>query len=288
MSETPVGLIAGEGTLPVLAARTLKERGNKVLVCNVARSSAPRLKSIVDEIHDIDPSRFDTVPELLSSQGVKKLLMVGNVDKKQLYEEGELENANPEVREELDGLEDKGDQEIIKKAARLLRLKGMKVMGVDEVLADYLTPAGHLAGPQPAEGALQTLEVLRSLTARLADEEVGQAAIGKNQSVIAVEGVEGTDMLIRRAGRLAGKNCVMLKLARSDQDLRFDVPVIGENTIRELVDIEACLLAVEAQRTLWVQRDECEELARENDLSILGLERKNNSIWKRFLQWFGV
>ncbi len=287
MNESPVGLIAGEGTLPLLAARTLKQKGNKVLACNVTRRPASRLKSVVDELHDIDPAQFDTVPELLSSRGVEKLLMVGNVDKKQLYEEGELENANPGVREELVDLEDKGDQEIIKKAAKLLRLKGMQVMGVDEVLADYLTPAGHLAGPRASEDDLRTLEILRSITARLADEEVGQAAVGKNQSVIAVEGVEGTDMLIRRAGRLGGKDCVMLKLARSDQDLRFDVPVIGANTIRELVDIEARLLAVEAGRTLWVQRDECQKLARENSLTLLGFQRNKKSFWERFLQWFG-
>jgi len=288
MSDSPVGLIAGEGTLPLLAARALKKRGNKVLACNIARQSAFRLQSIVDEIHEIDPARFDTIPELLASRGVKKLLMVGNVDKKQLYEEGKLENAAPEIKKELASLKNKGDQKIIKKAAKLLRLKGMKIMGVDEVLAEYITPAGYLGGPKPAEDEISTLEVLESLTIKLADEEVGQAAVGKRQSVIAVEGLEGTDKLIRRAGRLAGKNCVMFKRARSDQDLRFDVPVVGEDTIQQLVEIDASLLAVEAGRTLWVQRDECIKLARENNLTLLGWTGEKKPLWRRIIQWLNV
>ncbi|MGM0380458.1 MAG: LpxI family protein [bacterium] len=288
MSDAPVGLIAGEGTLPLMAARELKKRGDKVLACNITRQSVSRLKSMVDEIHDIDPAQFNTIPDLLASKGVEKLLMVGNVDKKRLYDEEELEKADDEIQDELAALRDKGDQKIIKRAAQLLRLKGLKVMGVDEVLADYITPDGHLAGPEITEGARSTLEVLQAVTEKLADEEVGQAAVGKKQSVIAVEGVEGTDRLIRRAGKLAGENCVMIKLARSDQDLRFDVPVVGAKTVEELVSINASLLAVEAGHTLWVQRDKCRQLAEENELAILGFSREKNSFWKRFLKWFGV
>lgn len=284
MMSAPVGVIAGSGDLPEIVAQKLREKGNKIVVCSITPDRNGELENKSDVYFSVSPPEFGSVPDRLRSHGVKKLLMVGDVDKTQLYNQEKIEEADETVKDELKQLKNKGDQKIIQVAARLLRLKGLKVIGVNEVLEDYLTPTGHVAGPEARQEELLTLSVIENIAIKLADYEVGQAVIGKKQSVVAVEAAEGTDRLIRRAGELAGNNCVMLKIARSDQDSRFDVPVVGKDTVEELAKIGASVLALEAGETLLVQPAECARIAEESGITILGWERKNRG-WRRIFQW---
>ncbi len=286
MNRPPVGIIAGSGLLPVLAARKLKEENREVRSYNLTDSPHEELADCVDSTHQIDPARFGSVPDMLQEHGIKELLFIGDVDKKKIFQQKNHDRADSTVEKELDNLEKKGDHQLIKTAARLLRLKGIKIIGVERVLGDYLTPPGLIAGPEPGPSEFSTLDVLADLGIKLADQEVGQAVIGKNQSVVAVEAVEGTDRLIERSAELAGVGTVMLKLARSSQDLRYDVPTVGARTVEALVDNEASLLAVEAGVTLFLQPEKCAKIAAENGLSILGWERPVNSYWEKFKQWF--
>ncbi|MFP4687028.1 MAG: UDP-2,3-diacylglucosamine diphosphatase LpxI domain-containing protein, partial [bacterium] len=208
MTDSPVGIIAGSGRLPHLVADRLHDRGDRVLICSISRENNGELKQAADRFYSVEPADFGSIPELLRTNGVKELLMVGDVDKTQLYDSQRLNKVDDTVKRELKKLTNKGDQKIIKAAARLLRLQGLKVIGVNEVLDNFLTPRGHIAGPPLTGEDEQTLEVLENLAVKLADEEVGQAVIGKKQSVVAVEAAEGTDRLISRAGELAGEGCV--------------------------------------------------------------------------------
>lgn len=286
MNRPPVGIIAGSGYLPVLAAQKFKQRERKVCLYSLTENPHPELDSTVDETYSIDPAKFGSVPQLLSDNGVKELLFVGDVDKKKIFKEEDHEKADSTVESELDQLKNKGDDQLIKTAARLLRLKGIKVLGLDEVLGEFLTPAGHIAGPEPPADSLETLEILTSLGIKLADHEVGQAVVGKNQAVVGVEAVEGTDRLIERCGELAGGELVMLKLARSNQDFRYDVPAVGAETVEALVDTGADLLAVEAGVTLFLQQEKCKQYAAENELTILGWERPATNVWGKLKRWF--
>lgn len=281
MTGAPVGIIAGEGPLPVLAAQALQEDGRRVVVCGLTSSPAEQLREIADDLRTITPDQFGIVPEYFLERGVEELLMVGNVDKTQLYDPDRREGADEAVQSLLSSLPAKGDENLIKAAARLLQVKGLTVIGVDEVLSDRFTPEGHLAGPPLSEADRGTLRVLETLAGNLADEEVGQTVSGHQQSVVAVEASEGTDAMIRRTGEIAGAGCVVLKRARSDQDPRFDVPVVGRRTVGELAKIRASVLALEAGSTLWVQQEQCRRIAREHDLTLHGWTPPGRG----FLRW---
>lgn len=272
-----VGLIAGGGELPILVARTLAERKRSVVVCTVVQDADPALEEVATHTRHIELDDLETIPDYLERRNVRDVVMVGKVDRTLLYEDERVAGADETARELLGDLHDKGDLNLIEAGADYLRERGFRILGLDEVLRNRFTPSGLLAGPAPSEDERRTLAVLEAVTRDLVEHEVGQSSAGKRQSVVAVEGAEGTDAMIRRAGALAGPGCVVLKLARRDQDRRYDVPVVGRGTLRTLVDVEASVLAVEADRTLWLQREACRRMARQHGISLLGWQPDRGS-----------
>lgn len=273
MDPEPYGLLAGAGDLPRLVVENLRDR-NRSVVAGFLTADVP--EDLADDLHEsrtFRPEHFGDVPEFFAENGVNDLVMAGTVDRSVLYDDDRIDSADDVVRSNLSELDSHEDEQLIETAVEVLEASGLNVVGIDRVLRDKLSPGGHLAGPEPSGDALETLDRLRELGVLLADRDVGQTVLGKRNSVVAVEAAEGTDRAIRRAGRLAGPGLVMVKSARTEQDYRLDVPVVGESTVSGLVDVKADLLAVEADRTLWVQRNSCRELAEEHGLTIYGWER---------------
>lgn len=273
MTQEPYGVLAGDGDLPKLVVESLRDQGRTVVAGFLTESVPEDLADKLREARTFRPEHFGEVPEYFAGNDVTDLVMAGTVDRSVLYDDERIDAADDVVRSNLSELDSHEDEDLIKTAVEVLEAMGLNVVGIDEVLDDKLSPSGHLAGPEPAAEALGTLDQLRDLGIMLADRDVGQTVLGKRNSVVAVEAAEGTDRTIRRAGRLAGAGLVMVKSARTEQDYRLDVPVVGQSTVSELVAVEADLLAVEAERTLWVQRDSCRELAREHGLTVYGWER---------------
>jgi DUF1009 family protein len=271
---SPFGILAGSGQLPSIVVRELKDRNREVVAAFINPDVPEDLRNIVDVGRFFKPEHFGEVPEFFLDHQVEELVMVGGVDRSLLYEEDRLENADEAVSSELTATESNQDEELIRTAVELLESFGLSVTGIDQLLASKLSPSGHQAGPVPDDEYRETMNQLVDVAISLADHEVGQTVLGKRQSTVAVEAAEGTNRTIRRAGELAGDGLVMIKVARSDQDFRLDVPVVGASTVRELVEAGGRLLAVEAERTLWVQRNECRRLAEQNQLTIMGWSRQ--------------
>ncbi len=284
-SSQPVAILAGTGELPVMVAEKLKSQDRPVFLYRFSRDEQVDFTGLVDSDTDIDPTRFSFVPEKLKQDGVKEVILVGDVDKKQIFDSQAHEKADPGVRNKLADLTAKGDDALIRLACKMLERRGLRVVGVDEILSEKLTPEGLIVGDPPDSDDMATVELLSALAIKLADEEVGQVVTGKQQAVIAVEGVEGTSELIRRSRELAGSDFVMLKIARSSQDYRHDVPVVGEETVRLLAEAGASLLALEANVTLFLQQEKSKELAREAGLTIIGWTRPPFYSWRGFKQW---
>jgi DUF1009 family protein len=270
---SPYGILAGSGDLPSVVAQELKERNRDVVAAFINPDVPDDLRNSVEVGRFFKPEHFGEVPEFFLDHNVEELVMVGGVDRSLLYDEDRLDNADETVSSELASAETKEDEELIRTAVELLESFGLTVTGIDQLLESKLSPSGHQAGPPPKNNDCATVNQLADVAIALADHEVGQTVLGKHQSTVAVEAAEGTNRTIRRAGELAGDGLVMIKVARSHQDFRLDVPVVGASTVRELVQAGGRLLAVEADRTLWVQREECRRLADRNQLTIMGWSR---------------
>ena len=273
MDREPFGVLAGTGRLPELVLDQLEERGRPVVLGLLGDREPPERDHGLRAVRPFAPEHFGDVPDFFLEQGVTDLVMAGSVDRSLLYDDERLDRADDVVQSNLNELDSHGDENLIETAVEVLEACGLTVRGIDEVLERYLSPEGHQAGPNPDEHQLETLESLKDVAVDLADREVGQTILGKRGSVVAVEAAEGTNRTIRRAGRYAESGLVMVKAARTGQDYRLDVPVVGESTVSELISVNAGMLAMEAGRTLWVQQDACRRLARENDLTIFGWQR---------------
>lgn len=274
-SSGPIGVIAGDGRLPEIVGREIDSRDRPLVVCFL-NTPSETLRSLADVARSFAPAEFLDVPAYFNEHDVNELIMVGNVDKTEMYDENRIGEADPVIRDMLDNLDDKGDRTIIEVAADLLESNGLKIIGVDTFLQEYFMPSGHVIGPELTRSESKTLDLLAGIGPCMADREIGQAVAGKRQSVVAVEAVEGTTKMIERAGDLADENCVVLKSARSDQDFRFDVPAFGEKTLRSLARIDASVFASETNKTLWLQQETCKQIARSNDITIHGWTRNES------------
>lgn len=280
--NSPFGLIAGEGTVPRRAVDRFQEQDRDVVVAGLEPATEGTYED-VSAFRRFEPHELGSVPDFFNDHDVDDLLMLGNVDKSRLHDARQREQADTVVQGILNKVSDRGDLQLLKAAAQYLRVEGLRLRGLDEVFPDWLTPSGHLAGPTESPDE-STVSVLWPLARELADREVGQTVLGAQGSVVALEAIEGTTRAIRRAGELAGKGLTMVKRARSGQDMRFDVPVVGLETVEALVEVGADNLIVEAGMTLWLQRDECRDLAQEHDLRMVGKEEV--VWWKRWLPDF--
>lgn len=273
MDREPYGVLAGTGRLPELVLNELEEQERSVVLGLLGDRETPERSDSLREVRSFAPEHFGEVPGFFLEHGVSDLVMAGSVDRTVLYDDDRIEDADEVVQSNLDELESHGDEDLIATAVEVLESCGLTVRGIDDVLENYLSPESHQAGPSPEEHQLDTLESLKEISVALADREVGQTVLGKRSSVVAVEAAEGTNRTIRRAGRYVQSGLVMVKAARTGQDYRLDVPVVGESTMQELVDVNADMLAMEAGRTLWVQREECRRLAREHKMTVYGWRR---------------
>ncbi|MFB6355083.1 MAG: UDP-2,3-diacylglucosamine diphosphatase LpxI domain-containing protein, partial [bacterium] len=244
------------------------------------------LPTEADEYESLDITNLGSIPHYFLDRDVTELYLLGDVNKRQIFDESRLDNVDSTVDNLLSTIDNKGDQNLIRAGVRYLEMKGLDVRGVDDLFDDLIPRERVLAGPDCRGEFQDTLSVLEPVATSMADYEVGQSVFGKNETVVAVEAVEGTSQTIRRAGEQAGENCIMLKVARSNQDMRFDVPVTGVETVRQLMEIDAAALFIEAGNTLWVQREECRKLAEKNGIGIYSWERPGQSAFGRVFQWF--
>lgn len=284
-SSPPVGLLAGAGQIPRLAAERLSRRGQPIVVCALDPDTPSELRENSRAWIEFDPAEFSAVPEFFLEHGVSDVFLLGDVDKKKLYDRGRLSSADRTIQGLVDRLPDRGDRYLIRAATHYLKKKGLTVQGLDQLFSDCRMTAGRQVGPALSESARKTMEYLLPLARDCADREIGQTILGQEQSVVAVEAVEGTQSTIERAGKLAGEGCVMVKSARSNQDPRIDMPVVGPRTIEALARIHASVLAVETGQILWLEQDRSRELAREADLTVVGVQIPVNGLWRRINRW---
>jgi UDP-2,3-diacylglucosamine hydrolase len=143
-----------------------------------------------------------------------------------------------------------------------------------KLLADQLADEGAMAGKNPSAEQLKAIEYGVRIATELGRLDLGQTVVVKDRAVVALEAMEGTDEAIARAGRIAGPGVVVVKMAKPKQDVRFDVPVVGERTLEALSAAEAAVLAVEAGKTLLLDKKTFLARAREKGIAVVGVVRK--------------
>jgi hypothetical protein len=263
-----LGLIAGNGRFPFLVAASARRAGRRVVAIGIQEETSPELASEVDEIHWVSLGQLGKAIATLRAAGAKEAVMAGQVKHRQIFS-----GVRPDLTllSVLARLAFKNTDSLIGAVADVLEKEGITLRPSTELVADHLATEGPMTRRRPSGDEEKDIEYGRAVARHLAAMDLGQTVVVKNRAAVALEAMEGTDEVILRAGRLAGPGTVVVKVAKPKQDLRFDVPVVGPGTLAAMREAGSSVLAVEAGRTLLLDRPALLAEADRDRLAVFGL-----------------
>ena len=270
--QKKIGLLAGVGFLPVDFARAARGMGFHVTAIALVSGVEAELKESVDEYFEISVGKIDKIIKALKNEGISTVTMIGKVTKEVLYKNFGLDFRAIKL---LMSLPNRNDDTIMAALVKELADEGIITMDQTEMLKVLMPPAGQISKRAPAEQELKDIEYGFKMALAIGLLDIGQTVVVKNQAIMAVEAIEGTDACIKRGGTLGGPGCTVAKTAKPQQDDRFDVPSVGLDTIKSMIEIGATSLVIEAGHTLFVQKEEAVALADEHGIAIVSKQKES-------------
>ena len=265
-----IGLIAGKSDFPLLFAKAAKAKGVKIVAVGIEGETYPGMEDLVDKFYWVKLGELSRVLEIFKSEGIKKAVMAGGITKSRIFNEAlKIDGLMKSI---LVKALDKKDDTLLSMITATLRSSGIDLLDSTLFLEDLLPEEGVLTKTKPAPAQEEDIRFGVKTAREVAGLDIGLSIFVKDKAVIAVEDIEGTDAMIRRGGRLAGPGGVIIKVARPKQNMRFDIPVIGPQTIRSMVEAKAGCLAIEAKKTLIIDKEEAVALADNNGISIIAVK----------------
>jgi DUF1009 family protein len=264
----PLGLIAGNGRFPFLAATGARRAGRRVVALAIREETAPELEAEVDELHWVGLGELGRAIDILHRAGAREALMAGQVQHRQIFSD-----VVPDLKlvGVLTRLALQNTDSLIGGVADALAREGITLLPSVAFLEDHLATAGAMTRRRPRRGERADLAYGETVARTLARMDLGQTAVVKKRAAVALEAMEGTDEVIRRAGRLAGAGTTVVKVSKPGQDMRFDVPVVGKGTLEAMAEAGASVLALDAGRTLMIDKPAFLEEADAAGVAVWGL-----------------
>ena len=268
-----VGVIAGAGRFPFMVADGAKRAGCRVVVVGLRGLADPDLANRVDSFHWAGLARMGSWIRIFARAGVTRAVMAGYVHKQVMYGRFRLLRLWPDwisFRLWYFHLRDKRNDSVLGAVADVLQSRGVTLENATHYCPESLVSPGELAGPSLTPGQEEDVEFGWRIAKEIGRLDIGQAVAVKEREVIAVEAIEGTDRMIERAGGLCkhGGWC-LVKVAKPDQDMRFDIPTVGPETIERLQKHGGKVLVVEAGKTVMVEQERTLALASRYRVSVI-------------------
>jgi DUF1009 family protein len=262
-----LGLIAGNGNFPIEVARAARERAISVIAVAHRGETLPELASDVDQITWIKVGELERMIQTFKDADVKEAAMAGGISRARLSESFAPDSRALAMLARIGRF---SDDSVLRGVAAELEADGIAVIDPVPLLDHALAPGGLIAGPTPSPAQLSDLRIGFRVLEALGDFDVGQSVAVRDGVVAAIEAVEGTDAVLRRAAAVWGPGLVIAKAAKRTQDLRFDRPTVGPATIDLLKEINAGMLGIEAAKTLLLDRHLTLSRAAEAGITIYG------------------
>ena len=274
-ARAPLGLIAGNGTFPLLVLRAARGLGHDVEVVAIRDEASPEIDAIAAALGGcrvtwIHLGQLGRCLAAFEQAGVSQAVMAGQVKHVKLFSGVMPDRTLLSVLTRLRG---KNTDAIISAVAGVLADRGVTLLDSTTLLAGLLAGAGRLSARAPGEAMQADFEFGYRAADGLAGLDIGQTVVVKDRAVVAVEAMEGTDAAIERAGRLAGPGTRVVKVAKPKQDMRFDVPVVGVATIRAMRAAGADGLSIDAGKTLILDGEAFLQAADAEGIVVVGRER---------------
>lgn len=263
-----LGIIAGNGRLPLYVARAARARGLRVTVVAHRGETSPEIADAAGSaVTWVPVGALAKIARAFRDAGVQRAVMAGGLGKAKL-----LRDVRPDLAAlgVLLRVRSRDDDSILRAIAAWFERQGITIVDAAPLVPELYSPEGVLTRRAPNTAEREDIEHGLRVARALGALDVGQSVAVKSGATVAVEAVEGTDALIRRAGELAGEGVVIVKVSKPDQDLRFDVPTVGPRTIEVMNECGARALAIEARRTLLLDREELVAKADAHKVAVVG------------------
>ena len=268
--ERPIGLLAGMGALPLLFAQAAFSEKKKLIVFGVEGLTDKRIEEFSEKTHYLPLGKIGLLVELLKQERIRSVVFAGGLPKKKImYESGfQMDDTAAGL---LQGARNKGDDHLLRAFEVFLKLKcGVSVIDSRAFLKKSLAPRGVLTRRKPTESEWQDLKFGRRVAKNIGKMDIGQTVVVKQGVVVAVEALEGTDAAIRRAGTITEEGAVVVKVAKPNQALRFDLPCVGMDTINSMKAVSARVLGIETGKTIMIFKDQLIAAADREGISLVG------------------
>jgi DUF1009 family protein len=272
-----IGLIAGNGRFPIIFADNAKKLGYHVSAVAHEGETEPELASHVDRIHWVKIGQLSKLIKAFKEDGVHQAVMLGGIKKTHVFT-----TVRPDFRTLAlaTRLALWKDDDILREFAKELEQEGIAICESTFGLEGILVEEGTLTTRTPTDKEWEDIRYGWEVAHDIGRLDIGQCVVIKDRVVVAVEAVEGTDGAIKRGGELAKEGAVVVKRSKPQQDLRFDLPAVGPRTIEVMASVKASVLAVEAGRTVLLDREIMLAKARSSKISIVGIAKLNLSTGK--------
>lgn len=261
------GLIAGNGRFPFLVAEGARRAGASLAVVAIREETDKAIETVADKVQWVGIGQLGKMISFFKAEGVEKAMMAGQVKHVQIFS-----GALPDLRmiRMLWNLPQRNTDALIGGVADEMSREGIELIDSTYFIKDQLASEGVLTKRKPNDVELGNIDYGLKIANEIARLDLGQTIVVRAKACVAVEAMEGTDAVIRRAGELAKGKLTVVKVAKPNQDMRFDVPVVGVPTIQTMIAAGATCLCVTPGKTLMFDREEMLKLADANKICIVG------------------
>ena len=262
-----IGLVAGSGSLSSEFVSSAKKRGKHVSVVALSAEVKEALSNEADSVVHIPPTQPNKIIRFFSDENVGEIGLVGKVEKSILFQSWRFDLT---VLRFMKNAKNTADATVMDAVIEFVEENGMKVMPQTEYLDHLITPRGSITKKNLRQNQRKDAEYAFQMARSVAALDIGQTLVVHKGTVVAVEGIEGTNEAIRRGCALAGKGAVVCKVARPRQDMRYDVPTVGPETLQVMREGGASALILEAERTFLIDRERLIREAEATGIIVVG------------------
>ncbi len=278
----PIGLLAGWGRYPIVVAEALQRHGHRVIGLGVRDHADPLLANLCDEFQWIGVGTLGAAIRRFRRSGVKRAVMAGKIHKVMFYRPGWWLRHRPDwtamrtfYSHFVSGARDRTDDSLLGALVRAYAASGIQFEPATNFAPELLVQSGRVAGRTLSAKQLRDIEFGWGVAKQMGALDIGQTVCVKDQAVLAVEAIEGTDECVRRAGVLCRQGGFsVVKVAKPQQDMRFDVPTVGLNTLESIAAAGGRVLAIEADRTILLDARLFHDAALRLKISVVALRKE--------------
>ena len=265
-----IGLIAGNGQFPIIFSKAAKLKGFTVYAIAHNNETDPNLKDYVEKIKWIHIGQIKRIIKFFKENNVSQAVLIGAITKTKMFSD-----VRPDTKaiSLIAGMRHTHDDGLLRGFVRVLEKEGIKVRASTFLLPDLLAQPGCWTKRKPSRPEQKDIELGWRLAKEIGRLDIGQCIVISGGSVLAVEAIDGTDATIMRGGQLGGGAAVVVKVCKPSQDIRFDIPAVGAQTIWTMQDVGAVVLVVEAGKAVVFDREEMINLANEFGIAIVAMEK---------------